>query len=72
MSIELLPPTPNHPGTWHVRRNACNCHPETCCCDDWAVFDPDGKRYGTFFHKKDADIFLMLIALSNNAPQEEV
>ena len=43
MSIELLPPEVNHPETWHVRRNSCDCHPETCCCRKWAVFTPKGE-----------------------------
>jgi hypothetical protein len=54
MSIELLPPTPKYPAKWHVRSNHCNCHPETCCCDDWAVHDQNGEKRITFFHKKDA------------------
>lgn len=57
MSIELLPPTQNHPKEWHVRPNSCNCHPETCCCNDWAVFSPAGKKHITFFCKTDAKDF---------------
>jgi hypothetical protein len=38
-----------------VERNLCNCHPETCCCDDWAVLTPDGDKWDTFFHKDKAE-----------------
>jgi hypothetical protein len=49
MSIELLPPDKKYPKKFHVRVNYCKCHPETCCCNDWAVFDPNGKKHSTFF-----------------------
>ena len=55
MSIELLPPDPTYPRTFHVRPNYCRCHPETCGCNDWALFDPDGKRVTTFYHEEDAE-----------------
>ena len=57
MSLELLPPTPKHLSKWHVRANRCRCHPETCCCDDWAVYDTNGENYLTFFDKESADDF---------------
>jgi len=31
-----------------VKQNYCNCHPETCACNDWAVYDGD-KKLTTFF-----------------------
>ncbi len=55
MSIELLPPDPEYPNTYHVRLNWCRCHPETCCCNDWAVHSPSGEKLSTYFHKSDAD-----------------
>ena len=55
MSIELLPPTPKYPNSYHVRTNYCQCHPETCCCNDWAVHDHNGEKHSTYFYRKDAD-----------------
>lgn len=55
MSIELLPPDKKYPTDWHVRPNFCKCHPETCCCNDWAVYDPAGNKYVTCFTKVEAD-----------------
>lgn len=55
MSMELLPPDPVYPSGYHVRSNWCRCHPETCCCNDWAVHSPDGKKHSTYFHQKTAD-----------------
>lgn len=52
MSIELLPPTKTYPAKYHVRQNFCRCHPETCCCDDWAVHLPSGKKYTTHNSKE--------------------
>jgi hypothetical protein len=54
MSIELLPPTPIYDKKYHVRINFCDCHPETCCCNDWAVHTPDGEKEITFYKKNDA------------------
>ena len=42
-------------GKYLVEVNRCNCHPETCCCNDWVLYDPDGEKITTFFHKKDAE-----------------
>jgi hypothetical protein len=57
MSIELLPADKQHPHRWHVRPNRCNCHPETCCCDDWALHDPAGNKDQTFFDKSNAEAY---------------
>ncbi len=54
MSMELLPPDPVYPKAYHVRDNWCRCHPETCCCNDYAVHAPDGTKYSTHFHEDDA------------------
>lgn len=55
MSIELLPPDPVYPNACHVRSNFCRCHPETCCCNDWAVHGPDEVKHSTHFDRGDAD-----------------
>jgi hypothetical protein len=54
MSIELLPPTKTYPKSYHVRYNYCQCHPETCCCNDWAVHEPNGNKHSTYFHRNTA------------------
>lgn len=28
---------------YSVRTNKCKCHPETCCCDDWAIYEMERK-----------------------------
>lgn len=41
---------------YYVGPNHCNCHPETCCHDDWAVYDSeDDQVLDTFFRKDDAE-----------------
>jgi len=47
MSIELLPPDPVYPAGYHVRPNYCRCHPETCCCSNYAVHDKAGAKVTT-------------------------
>lgn len=54
MSLEYLPPAPVYPAAFHVRPNWCDCHPETCCCNDWAVHAPDGTRHSTHFPRSTA------------------
>ena len=46
-------------------RNHCNCHPETCCCKDWAVFNPDGRKHSTHHEKVTAQ----QVADALNAPK---
>ncbi len=41
---------------YYVAPNHCNCHPETCCCDDWAIYDSeDDQVFETFFRKEEAE-----------------
>ena len=35
-------------GKYEVHYNHCNCHPETCSCNDWAI-SFDGERHSTYF-----------------------
>lgn len=37
-----------------VVRNHCNCHPETCCCNDWLLLDKHGAKVDTFYAKESA------------------
>jgi len=39
---------------FEVKRNLCNCHPETCCCNDWAIFK-SGIKHSTYFNKRVAE-----------------
>ncbi len=55
MSIELLPPDIEYQNAYHVRSNWCRCHHETCCCNDWAVHEPGGKKHSTYFHRETAE-----------------
>jgi hypothetical protein len=38
-----------------VRPNWCRCHPETCSCNDWAVFQ-GSEKHSTHFHKETAEL----------------
>lgn len=35
---------------YKVLPNSCRCHPETCCCNDWAIFTGDGEKHSSYFH----------------------
>lgn len=35
--------------------NYCDCHPETCCCDKWAIYKPNGEKYVTVYMKATAE-----------------
>ena len=62
MSIELLPPDPVCPkGQYHVRKNYCQCHPETCCYNDWAVFEPSDEKHTSHFHRDVTETFAKLL-----------
>lgn len=57
MSIELLPPDKIYPTGYSVDYNQCKCHSETCCCNDWAVYNNVGEKQRTFYFKEDAELF---------------
>jgi hypothetical protein len=42
--------------TYYVERNYCNCHPETCCCNGYAIYSNTDEKIGSYFSKKDAEI----------------
>ncbi len=58
--IELLKQPENK---YKVCRNSCQCHPETCCCDPWAVYSLDGEKHSTHWEKEVA----VLVAKALNA-----
>ena len=37
-----------------VKGNRCDCHPETCCCNDYAVHTYTGEKFATFYTKEQA------------------
>lgn len=41
---------------YQVKSNYCNCHPETCCCNDWAVYSADGEKHSTHFKREVAEL----------------
>ena len=40
--------------------NPCKCHPETCACDDYAIFQ-NGEKYITIFTDPTYQISVTLI-----------
>lgn len=41
---------------YSVQPNRCTCHPETCCCDPWAVQDRHAKKHSTHYEKATAQL----------------
>lgn len=41
---------------YQVKPNSCNCHPETCCCNDWAVYSTGGEKHSTHFKREVAEL----------------
>jgi len=37
---------------YKVEYNHCNCHLETCACDDFVILRPDGSKFLTVFNHK--------------------
>lgn len=49
---------------YKVEPNYCNCHPETCACDPWAITDAvDGAKYDTVFSKVKAESMVQALNL---------
>jgi hypothetical protein len=48
-----------------IEENCCNCHPETCCCDDWIVVDDNGDKIATFYNKEDAENLIRIFKSRN-------
>jgi hypothetical protein len=42
------------PAEYVVKPNRCNCHPETCGCNPWAIFRGSHK-HSTHYHKEVAE-----------------
>jgi hypothetical protein len=41
-----------------VKVNRCKCHPETCVCNDWAVYNTYiDEKVTTHFDKAEADYY---------------
>jgi hypothetical protein len=41
--------------TYTVEVNTCQCHPETCACNDWRVVTKGGRKVSTHYLKEDAE-----------------
>lgn len=40
---------------YEVRRNYCDCHPETCCCNPWVLYyKATGQKVVTCYNRSDA------------------
>jgi hypothetical protein len=54
---------------YQVVPNQCSCHPETCCCDDWAIFENGSKKL-TMHRKEDADEYAATLNKSATYPEQ--
>ena len=43
-----------------VKLNYCKCHPETCSCNDWAIYDIKNEKVSSHFHKEEAEYYCKL------------
>jgi hypothetical protein len=50
---------------YQVRPNHCDCHPETCGCNPWAVYDGD-KKIISFYHQSDAQEYALTYEIKRN------
>ena len=58
-------------GEYQVKPNWCRCHPETCCCDHWAIVNPDGSKHSTHYAKEHADEYCQLMNANKRLKQHE-
>lgn len=42
---------------WSLRKNTCRCHPETCNCNDWAIYLNESK-FCTVFDRFKAEMIV--------------
>lgn len=49
-----------------VRNDRCTCHPETCCCDEYAVVDLTGKKITTVFDEVTGAQLIYLLNLNES------
>jgi hypothetical protein len=49
-----------------VKPTRCRCHPETCGCNSWSVYQ-DGKKLISFFHEEDAKIHMLSMQIDLNS-----
>jgi hypothetical protein len=43
----------------------CDCHPETCCCQDWAVYNPEGRKHSTYNSEESAAAMAEILSPSD-------
>lgn len=59
----------NEKGSYHVSRNSCDCHPETCNCPDHVVCGPDGERVLGIHNPLAAETVASLLNAAAGLPQ---
>jgi hypothetical protein len=50
---------------YQVRPNHCDCHPETCGCNPWAVYAGNEKIL-SFYQKSDAQAYALTDEIRRN------
>lgn len=49
---------------YKVVSNWCNCHPETCCCSDYAIVNEQGEKITTVYSEAEGNTYIIgLIAI---------
>jgi hypothetical protein len=43
---------------YRIVSNWCDCHPETCCCNDYAIVDKFGNKVTTAFSREMAKVII--------------
>ena len=46
-----------------IRKNHCNCHPETCCCDQYIVYCADQRICTLYDAEENVNFMKMLFAV---------
>jgi hypothetical protein len=54
-----------------IEVNRCGCHPESCCCDDYVILDPEGEEFVTVYKRADGDLIVEALnfQLANKKPK---
>lgn len=56
---------------YHVDKNICNCHPETCSHWDWAIYDSNNKKVPEYSTYSDKDTAERIVRLLNKDEEEK-
>ena len=52
---------------YSLERTHCNCHPETCCCDDYVIFLNENNNYIRIASGNEKQELERLVNLANNS-----